>query len=139
MIKEGDHWNNYLEIFKNPFCNWSINIFMRSVMKLLEIVLSVKLWILVGIMVTATYLAMNKTITGGEWVTVILASAVPITVARESFKISRLFNEGKQDPEIAEDDDTETTTETKTNVSLETKTVEVSKPIEETKNVEPNK
>lgn len=139
MLKEGDHWNNFIEVFKNPFANWLVNVFMKAIMKLLEISLSVKLWIVAGIMVASTTLVWYDKITGAEWVTVTLASAVPIAVARESFKIARLFNEGKNvtDPEIEEDGDDESTkqTEVKSTVLLEEhKTLEVTKSTEDVKN-----
>lgn len=97
-INEGDHWKSKdIEFFYNrPIVNGSINYLKKVWLKLIETLMSVKVWIIFTVIGLSTWLLTNDYITGDNLVNLWVGVVTPISIMRESFKISRIFGDIKQ-------------------------------------------
>jgi len=62
-------------------------------MKIIETMISVKVWVIFSIMYLSTWLLINQFIEGGVWGTVNTAVISTVLAVREGFKISRVRKE----------------------------------------------
>ena len=96
-LNEGDHWNvKCVQYFSNDTVNRSLTYIKKIVLKLIESLMSIKLWIIGVTIAISTWLVMNNFITGDNLSSIWIGVVTPIAIMRESFKISRVFGDLKQ-------------------------------------------
>ena len=88
-------WNKFDNYSTNPVKNFLLNYFFKSLMKLTEILLSTKIWIIFSFTCLLTYLLINTYIDPELWKFMILAIILPLVSARELQKVTHIFSNHK--------------------------------------------
>ena len=94
-IQEGDFWLAKANITKSYMINSIFTFLLKIFLKLIEIALSVKVWIIATCFVLSTWLVINGYITGDNLAAIWVGTICPIALAREAFKLGKIFNFGK--------------------------------------------
>ncbi len=97
-LTEGDHWaSEQIEYFRNsPILNKLANYLKKMVLKLVETLMSVKVWIIFTVIGLTAWLRINGHISGDNLSSIWIGVVTPVAIMRESFKISRVFSDIKQ-------------------------------------------
>lgn len=92
-MNEGDHWKvSIINYLNKPILDGLILYLKKCALKLTEIVLSVKVLIMVGIVWISTYLLTHEYINGEQWVQTVVPLLSIVLGLREAYKLGRVFS-----------------------------------------------